>query len=410
MSNSSCIKTFRIFILFGFFVLSSVFAQGSYNSLYIGPSGEINGSVTDGAGKPIANANVFYTSGTDNMGFGFYYALTDDEGNFSIANVIPGSGTLSASARRYEDAKVDIEVTTGKVTDQTIKLTPVETGTIKGTVKNAETDAPVAGVYVSAFPNYYFPGMMKGMMTSGGTGNMSIVKNEEGLDVQKVDPSQIKKKKAKNDRKHRKNKSPEGEKLSRNFASLFFPNYYMEDTLNQAVTDSDGNYSFENLPEGSYAIYIDLEAKSGFARPEAQFPELQGGDTVTADFSLEPLKTGTVSGNVVNPKGDVVFGAIIDIYNDTFYGYTVSDIDGNYSMLSVPVGKYQITAINQNFWLSSGFYPVTVNEGQNSVVDIKFKEYPTEITPIPGKGDDTDNGDSFMGKSGEMMMERKIGK
>ena len=209
MSNSNYIKTLRIFILLGFFVLSSVFAQGSYNSLYIGPSGEINGSVTGGAGKPIANANVFYTSGTDNMGFGFYYALTDEEGNFSIENVIPGSGTLSASAQRYEDAKEDIEVITGQVTEKTIKLTPVETGTIKGTVTNAKSGDPIAGVYVSAFPNYYFPGMMKGMMTPGGTGNMSIVKNEEGVDLQKVDPSKIKKKKAKNDRKHKKNKSPE---------------------------------------------------------------------------------------------------------------------------------------------------------------------------------------------------------
>ena len=77
-------------------------------------------------------------------------------------------------------------------------------------------------------------------------------------------------------------------------------------------------------------------------------------------------------------------------------------------MLSVPEGKYQITAIDQNFWLSSGFYSVTVNEGQNSVVDITFKEI-EEITPMPGKGKTTSN-NSFMGKAGEMMMERKIGK
>ncbi|OGL43232.1 MAG: hypothetical protein A2042_06105 [Candidatus Schekmanbacteria bacterium GWA2_38_11] len=409
MSNSNYIKTLRIFVLFGFLILSSVFAQGSSNSLYIGPSGEIEGVVTDDAGKPIANANVFYTSGTDNMGFGFYYALTDEEGNFSIENVIPGSGTLSASARRYEDAKEDIEVTTGKVTEQTIKLTPVETGTIKGTVKNAETETPVAGVDVSAFPNYYFPGMMTEMMKSDGMGNMAIVKNEEGLDVQKVNPSQIKKKKAKSDRKHRKHKIPEGEKLTGNFASLFFPNYYMEDTLNQAVTDSNGNYTFENLPVGSYTIYVDLEAKSGFAHPDAQYPELEVGDTEIIDFSLKPLKTGTVSGTVKNPKEEPVFGAIIDIYNDNFYGYTVSDKDGNYSMLSVPEGDYQITAINQGFWLSSNFYSVTVKEGENSTVDIKFKEYPTEVTPMPGKGETTSN-NSFMGKAGEMMMERKIGK
>ena len=53
----------------------------------------------------------------------------------------------------------------------------------------------------------------------------------------------------------------------------------------------------------------------------------------------------------VNQEEKPVFGAIIDIYNDNFYGYTVSDKDGNYSMLSVPEGDYQITAINQGFWL-----------------------------------------------------------
>jgi len=392
--------------------MGSSLVQGSSNPYYIGPSGSIEGTVTDNSGTPIANANVYYTAGEGSMGYGFYYASTDDDGKFSFINVIPGNGTIVVSARWYNDAKEYVEVTEGNTTNQPITLTPVETGSINGVVKNSETGEPIAGITVSAFPTYYFPEMMKSDgEIKGGMEDMSIVKNDEGITMQKVNPSKIKRDKARSDRKHKGKKrlTKEGEKLTKDFAGLFFPNYYMYDNINQTATDESGNYSFPKLPVGYYSVYVDLEAKSGFKRPGEKYLELHGGDAQEINFDLIPLKTGSVSGRVINPKGTPVFGAIVDIYNDSFYGYTVSDKDGNYSMISVPVGKYQITAVSQDFWLASEFYSVSVKEGENSVVpDIKFKEF-EEFPPKEGSGKDGKTLD-FMDKADEMMKERKMEK
>src|SRR3990170_3590421 len=408
------------FILFGFLVINPCLVQASSNPYYIGPSGNLEGTVTDSTGNPIANAYVYYTAGEDYYGYGFYYANTDEEGKFSFANVIPGSGVVSVSASRwYKEAKIDgIEVTENNTTTQTVTLKPAETGSINGRVTNSETGDPISGVTIRAIPDYYYPMMLKGMendmgmgsgmMMSGeknnmslGMGNMTIVKGEEGIIAQKFNPSKIKAQKAKSDMKHKGKKhkgkkkkgTKKGENLTRSFAKIFYPNYYIEDSASQAVTDSNGNYSFDKLPVGSYSVYVDLGAKSGFDRTEEQYVEIEAGDSQEVSFKLIPLKTGSISGKVLNPEGDPVYGAIVDIYgNDvyySYYGYTVSDKEGNFSMLAVPAGEYQVTAIGQDFWLSSKFYDVSVKEGETSSVDIKFEE--TSAIPEEGeKGEDSE--------------------
>ena len=72
-------------------------------------------------------------------------------------------------------------------------------------------------------------------------------------------------------------------------------------------------------------------------------------------------------------------------------------------MLAVPAGEYQVTAIGQDFWLSSKFYDVSVKEGETSSVDIKFEE--TSAIPEEGeKGEDSE----FVDMADQMMMEKNI--
>lgn len=411
MFKLSYIKWIFVFAMIGFFTLCPNFVQSSSNPYYIGPSGDIQGVVTDDSGSPIANANVYYTAGDVSMGYGFYYATTDKEGKFSITNVMLGNGTLTANARLYNEGKAEnVEVTENSITNQTIALTPAETGSINGVVTDADGKG-VAGITIAAFPTYYFPEMMtKDGNISGGMKNMTIVKSDEGVMLQKINPSKIKKDKVKVDKKHKgkgKGKPSQDEtKATKDFAGLFFPNYYMYESITPAVTDSNGNYSFGKLTKGSYSVYVDLNAKSGFERPKEEYFEIQGGEVQEINFQLNPLKTGSVSGRVINPKGDFVSGAMVDIYSDTFYGYSVTDKDGNYSMLSVPVGKYQVSSFSQYFWMASKLYTVVVEEGKNSTVeDIQFKE--NEYT-MPGKIGDT-GGDNFIGMTKEKMKEKNMG-
>src|SRR3990172_9666517 len=157
MFKLNCKKVFFIFAMIGFLALGSSFVRSSSNPYYIGPSGDIEGVVTDGS-NPIAGANVYYTAGDGNMGYGFYYAITDENGEFSITNVIPGNGTLTANARWYNEEQTEnVVVTENSITQQNVVLTLVDTGTISGTVTNLSTGEPVAGITISAFPAYYFP-------------------------------------------------------------------------------------------------------------------------------------------------------------------------------------------------------------------------------------------------------------
>src|SRR3990172_5387081 len=77
-------------------------------------------------------------------------------------------------------------------------FTMLDKGTISGTVTktNSSTEDPIAGITVSAFPTYYFPEMMKDGKMSGGMKDMSIVKKDNGLAMQRINPSKIKKEKA----------------------------------------------------------------------------------------------------------------------------------------------------------------------------------------------------------------------
>ncbi|OGL40406.1 MAG: hypothetical protein A3C43_04350 [Candidatus Schekmanbacteria bacterium RIFCSPHIGHO2_02_FULL_38_11] len=417
MFKPNSIKWLFIFIITGLFIMSSGIVKGSSNPYYIGPSGDIEGVVADDSGSPVSGANIYYTAGDGNMWYGFYYAVSDEQGKFSITNVIPGSGTLTANAKWYNEGKAEnVEVTENSITEQDVVLTLVDTGTISGTVTktNSSTEDPIAGITVSAFPTYYFPEMMKDGKMSGGMKDMSIVKKDNGLAMQRINPSKIKKEKARIDKKHRgkgkKKPTKEEEKATQSFAGLFFPNYYMYESITPAITDSEGKYSFENLPKGNYSIYIDLEAKSGFERPKEQYIEVLGNDAQEIDFKLSPLKTGSVSGRVINPinpKENPVSGAMVDIYNDTFYGYTVTDADGNYSMLSVPKGEYQISSFSQYSWIASKLYSVSVEEGKNSVVeDIKFKEYEYIM---PDEGEDTGGDGDFMDMGKDKMKEKNMG-
>lgn len=408
--NYSRILSF--FALLVFFAMGAILAQASSNPYYIGPSGNIEGTVSDEAGKPVANANVYYTAGEDNIGLGFYYTTADAQGKFTITNVIAGKGTLTVNATWYEEQKTALEVSADSTTKETISLKPLQTGSISGSIINASTGEPVPGIAVSVFPNYYFAGMMmgKGASTSG-MENLDVVKKGNGINVKKVNPAKAKKNKVANDKKRKGS----GNSATKEFANLFFPNYYMGDITTQAVTDADGKFSFPKLPAGPYSVNIEPEAKSDFQRPESLYVELAEGGSETADFKLVPFSKGSVSGTVANHKGEPVFGAIIDVYNDKFYGYTVSGKDGKFSMISVPAGDYQVTAINQYFWLSSALYKITVEEGKDSVLEVTFKENSSESgdATVVGKSGSTGSnqgGDSFMGMTGSMMQEKNIRK
>ena len=110
-----------------------------------GPSpGSISGKVTDAStASAIVGATVSYSGGS---------ATTDSGGNYSLANVVPGSYTLTASKTGYANSSQSVTVTSNTNSTANFQLTTALTGgngTITGKVTNISTGAGLSGGTVS---------------------------------------------------------------------------------------------------------------------------------------------------------------------------------------------------------------------------------------------------------------------
>jgi len=105
-------------------------------------SGTITGSVRDAAtGLPLAGATV-----SD----GPASTTSDASGAYALANVPPGSYTVTASASGYTGAAQSVTVTAGLTASASFALAALVTnGAIAGSVRDAATGLPLAGATVS---------------------------------------------------------------------------------------------------------------------------------------------------------------------------------------------------------------------------------------------------------------------
>jgi hypothetical protein len=101
--------------------------------------GTISGKITDQFGNAISGATVWYAGGT---------TTTDSGGNYSFANVLVGTYTVTGSASGYQTASTqNIAVSAGATSTVSFTLSPIS-GSIAGTVTNT-SGVGIAGATVS---------------------------------------------------------------------------------------------------------------------------------------------------------------------------------------------------------------------------------------------------------------------
>jgi hypothetical protein len=93
-------------------------AGGSWRWLSPGMGG-VTGVVRDSSGTAIPNVLVTVLS---NSGGGEFSARTDSSGRYRIANVPPGSATLTSSAPGFQNQTTALTVTAGRATDSDIMM------------------------------------------------------------------------------------------------------------------------------------------------------------------------------------------------------------------------------------------------------------------------------------------------
>ncbi|MCB8925923.1 MAG: DUF11 domain-containing protein [Ardenticatenaceae bacterium] len=139
------------------------------------------------------------------------------------------------------------------------------------------------------------------------------------------------------------------------------------------VTDADGNYSFNNLPAGSYVVVSEMPADTvatGDPDESGQCTlcDLAGASTNltagstddTVDFGFLPLGTGSIGDTVwLDVNGDGVQSGVqelglggitvqlfVDLNGDTTFDVvltTSTDANGNYLFENLPDGNYEVT-------------------------------------------------------------------
>jgi len=357
--------------------------------------GSVSGKVTDETGAPIQDVNIEIRDDDYN----YYWGDTDSEGTYTISGIAEGDYKVHFSAsnvNEYQDTSyvsqwynnkssydagdsvaVKSEETTSKID---AKLTTG--GSISGTLKDS-SGRPCSDENVGIYDNdnndneiAYGRSNSEGQYTVRGipVGTFKVrfdydfhwykdkyIEREadaiklttKGQDIKGIDDvisggsitGNV--------------KDPDGKPLSGIDVIVF---YYSKDGSGEGYgqnTDSDGNYSIENIKAGNYKIEFrpsDYNERNGtfFYLDSKATSVTVKVDSVTSGIDAKLKRGGGISGTISDSEGKPIKGytnticiEALDLNTNKYVSYDYPDSKGNYSINDLPVGTYKV-----------GFFPV----------------------------------------------------
>jgi large repetitive protein len=284
--------------------------MGVFAIAFAAGTGGISGIVTDSVtGAPIIGAHV----GVMHGGF----AITNENGEYLIENLMPGSYQVSAMAQGYspkhypEPVAVVEGQTTPNINFALVAFVPPVTGSISGVVTDSVTGNPIAHAMV----------MVHAPRSHHGSHGRA-----PGV----------------------------------------------------AFTDSSGAYLINNLLPGNYQVEANVR---GYIRKIYPDSVTVVGDqnTPNIDFSLAayvPPQPGSISGIVIDSiTGAPIAGAMVSAMEAGRHhmpgGHAITNADGIYTIENLMPGEYRVIANAQGYEHKVYPDPVVVQEGLNTP-DINF--------------------------------------
>ena len=180
--------------------------------------------------------------------------------------------------------------------------------------------------------------------------------------------------------------------LTRNYVRKNAEIRYLEKPLKvfETVSDGNGNYRFENLPNGRYKLNAVLP-------DELWLPESRefatGGFPSCDNHLLSAFDNGSISGKVVHNDGTPaaflkLAVAPTQAVTRHYYGETQTDKNGNYTFRGLSEGSYRIRAglssysldgsrsypFQSNYPFSSFYFPNAFDDKQAGVVTVAHTE------------------------------------
>jgi protocatechuate 3,4-dioxygenase beta subunit len=385
--------------------------------------GAIFGTVIDARTlAPLADARVWVVPGGDVViadvapAIVYGQAVTDDNGHYRILNVPAGPVHVYAAKRDYRTARKAAEVPAGGEVRVDFALQPApgsDAGHIKGTVRDALTEAPIAGAFVVLLPDddegYAIarrPDLPRFTVTNG-DGKYGFRNIPAGFYRLVV----IKAGYAPADRYVRVHA---GQVTEANFLLNPIdppPTGTLAGVVRDAVTseplagarvhilvdpavdlvsgdrwtartDEEGYYEIENVPVGEYIVGA---FKRGY-HPQRREATIVEGLTTGLDFALEPLvQHGAVEGTVIDAlTNEPIENALvfIPLVPDPFNAdpetalHARTDENGHYRIEDVPVGLRIVVARARGYFPDAQLAAVAV--GETTVVDFALIPWPPE--------------------------------
>src|SRR6266851_6263835 len=115
------------------------------------------------------------------------------------------------------------------------------------------------------------------------------------------------------------------------------------------ITGADGKFTLRDVDPGTYVLAVE---RDGYvvARGESQTVNVQVGQT-TSDLQLKLLRTGAISGQVVDPDGDPISGVNVVVSatrakknSPSSNGYATTNDRGEYRVFHIAPGEYRVSA------------------------------------------------------------------
>ena len=296
----------------------------------------IVGQVTaQNSGQPVVGATVKWSGGS---------ATTDSSGYYTLANVTPGSESVTVTASGQPSAEANVMVTSGGSAVLNISLGTATVGAIAGAVTDSATHAPITGASVTctcsastattdtsgdyAFQNIA-PSTAYSLQISAGnytSQTVTVAVNAGQTTTRNVAlvgvPGQI------------------GGSVTDAQTDDVLPATTVTCTCaaGSTTTDGSGSYTFNNVTPGTYSLTF---TAPGYAPDDVgDVVVAPDGDTVE-DASLAP--GGAIAGNVADATaGDVpIAGAIVTCTCQS--GSATTGGDGAFSFGDVAPGTYSLT-------------------------------------------------------------------
>lgn len=361
--------------------------------------GSVFGSVMDESAQPISGAIVSIEAN------GAVVATTrsDDDGNFVINGLAPGSYTIHAKAEDFQQILLGLNISANEARETNLVLV-ANPGNISGIVTSAATGGPIVGAVValdvsgtliaSAFVDpsgaYLITGIAPGsytikaeadrfqtsirgvIVTPSDTATVDFVLEENPGAIDGIVTNES-------------GDPIEGAAVSVQIASIQSVDDMSMRILTNftALTDEFGHYVMAGLAPGSYFVEVHASNFQSAVKGAIVSPD----ETATVNFSLLESPGSVVGVITSQDTGDPIAGARVEIaFNGNIIASSFSDTDGVYHFDGLAPNGYTVQVHKATFQTS--LVGVMVSANVVSMVDFSLASNPGGVTGSVRNGSD----------------------